>query len=527
MTGIVPDPTGNRRSCRHEVSSDTYRGNHLASTLREGSMGRDEATLLSSAGRSRVTYGAFFDGVDRMATVLLESGLTPGERVAVQVEKSIEALQLYIATILAGGVFLPLNPGYTNAESAYFIQDASPAIFVTEADRLAELHPLARESGTRRVLTLLDGESSLAGLARSRARLQRAVSRKADTLAAILYTSGTTGRPKGAMLTHGNIASNARVLVRLWAFESDDVLIHALPIFHTHGLFVATNVALIAGCSMVFIPRFDIDAILEAMPTATSMMGVPTFYTRLLEQPELAAASRNMRLFISGSAPLLAKTFDRWHEVTGKAILERYGMSETSMLTSNPLDGERKRGTVGFPLPGVSLRIVDRDGREVETGMPGIIEVKGPNVFKGYWDMPDVTAADFSDDGYFSTGDFGKQGADGYVTIIGRARDIIITGGYNVYPVEVESVMDAVPGVRESAVIGVPHDDLGEAAVAVIEPEAGLDLDEVKATVAQRLARYKHPRTWHLVRSLPRNALGKVQKAALRRRFRNQFAGRG
>jgi malonyl-CoA/methylmalonyl-CoA synthetase len=355
-----------------------------------------------------------------------------------------------------------------------------------------------------------------------------AVARGADDLAAILYTSGTTGRSKGAMMSHENLASNARALAALWRFTADDALIHALPIFHTHGLFVATNVTLVSGCRLIFMPRFDADAVIAVLPRATAMMGVPTFYTRLLDHPGLTReAVANMRLFVSGSAPLLAETHDRWRDRTGHAILERYGMTETNMITSNPYDGDRRAGTVGFPLPGVEARVCDpATGAELPRGEIGSIEVRGPNVFKGYWRMPEKTAEEIRADGFFITGDVGVYDADGYLSIVGRSKDLIISGGYNVYPKEVETLIDALPGVRESAVIGLPHPDFGEgvAAVVTLEPGATLAPEAVIAALKPDLAAYKLPKRVFIADELPRNAMGKVQKKALRDRHADAFA---
>ena len=401
------------------------------------------------------------------------SASKPGDRVAAQVEKSVEAIVLYLATVRAGGVFLPLNTGYTPAEVEYFLGDAEPAVFVCDPARYASLEPIATAAGAQ-VLTLdADGGGSLTEAAAARPTPSRPSSASADDLAALLYTSGTTGRSKGAMLTHGNLVSNAEALRETWRYTADDVLIHALPIFHTHGLFVATNVTLFSGASMLFLPRFDVDQVFELMPRATVLMGVPTFYVRLLQDDWLTAeATAHMRLFVSGSAPLLAETHREWKARTGHAILERYGMTETNMNASNPYDGERVAGTVGFPLPG--RRDPDHRSGERRASSPqgeiGMIEVRGPNVFKGYWRMPEKTAAEFRDDGFFITGDLGKFDERGYLHIVGRGKDLIITGGYNVYPKEIETEIDAIPGVVESAVIGVPHRDFGEGVTAVVVP---------------------------------------------------------
>jgi malonyl-CoA/methylmalonyl-CoA synthetase len=406
--------------------------------------------------------------------------------VAVQVEKSVEALLLMLAVVRSGNVLLPLNTGYTPEDVNFFVRDSEAAVLVDEA-RLAELTELT------------------AGLAPTFDWPEVGP----DDLAALLYTSGTTGRPKGAMLTQRNLASNADVLRRLWGFTADDVLLHALPIFHTHGLWVALNCVLASGSSMVFLPRFDVDAVLDALPACTVMMGVPTFYTRLLDEPRFDGGP--LRLYISGSAPLLASTHTEFTARTGRAILERYGMTETGMLASNPLDGERRPGTVGFPLPGTGVRIGDGD----------VVEVSGPNVFAGYWGRPELTDTEFTEDGWFRTGDIGRFDDDGYLHLVGRAKDLVITGGLNVYPIEVEGVLDEIDGVLESAVIGVADADLGEAVVAVVvaEPGRALDAEVVRAAARDRLAGFKSPKRVEIVDALPRNAMGKVEKAALRARF--------
>jgi malonyl-CoA/methylmalonyl-CoA synthetase len=441
----------------------------------------------------------------RLAHALVARGVQPGDRVAAQLEKTPENLYLYLATVRAGAVFLPLNTAYTDAEVDYFVSDAEPRLLVRD-DTLAELVEEARG---------LSPEFDT-------------IAREPDDLAAICYTSGTTGRSKGAMLTHANLASNAATLRKLWCFTADDVLIHALPIYHVHGLFVATNVVLGAEASMIFRPKFDAAEVLSLFPRATALMGVPTFYTRLLAQPGLTReAAAHMRVFISGSAPLLADTHREWAERTGTAILERYGMTETGMNTSNPYDGERVAGTVGFPLPDVVLRIADPDtGRVLPQGEIGVIEVKGPNVFAGYWRMPDKTAAEFRADGFFITGDLGRIDERGYVHIVGRGKDLIISGGLNVYPKEVETEIDALPGVVESAVVGLSHPDLGEAVTAVIAAAPGSILTEaeVLSALSARLAKYKQPKRVLFVEDLPRNVMGKVQKALLRQQYAKLYA---
>jgi malonyl-CoA/methylmalonyl-CoA synthetase len=476
----------------------------------------------------RYTYGDVLEVSARFANVLSAEGVKPGDRVAVQVEKSIEAVMLYLACVRAGAVFLPLNTAYTAAEVAYFLGDAEPALFICDPARTDELGPLARAAGAR-LGTLGVGTSgrpavgSIAEAGLAAATTFSNVARAADDLAAILYTSGTTGRSKGAMLSHENLASNARTLRDLWRFTADDVLLHALPIFHTHGLFVATNVTLLSGGSMLFLPKFDPDAVFRVLPRATAMMGVPTFYVRLLQDARLTReATAHMRLFVSGSAPLLAETHRDWSARTGHAILERYGMTETNMNTSNPYDGERVPGTVGFPLPDVALRVVDPDsGRALGVDEIGMIEVKGPNVFLGYWRNPGKTREEFRPDGFFITGDLGKIDARGYVHIVGRGKDLVITGGYNVYPKEVETEIDAMAGVVESAVIGLPHRDFGEGvtAVVVLKPGATLDGPAIQKALEGRLARYKCPKQVIVVDDLPRNAMGKVQKKALRETY--------
>ncbi|MEM9734053.1 MAG: malonyl-CoA synthase [Pseudomonadota bacterium] len=465
----------------------------------------------------------------RFAHKLVNLGVEPGDRVAVQVPKSMEAVMLYLATVRCGAVFLPLNTAYTRAEVAYFIGDAAPRLFVCDPARLDEFADLATDGLALETMGVwLDEEGGYGSLLvdHGEAHTFENVPQGADDLAAILYTSGTTGRSKGAMLSHGNLLSNSQTLVECWRFTKDDVLLHALPIFHTHGLFVATNVALLAGCRLIFMVKFELDTIIQHMPDGTALMGVPTFYTRLLDDErftrELAAS---MRLFVSGSAPLLAETHRAFEQRTGQRILERYGMTETNMNTSNPYDGERRAGTVGFPLPGVDLRVMDAEtGEAVPNGEIGVLEVKGPNVFQGYWNMPEKTAEEFRDDGFFITGDLGRVDEDGYVHIVGRGKDLIIAGGYNIYPKEVETVIDSIDGVLESAVIGVPHPDLGEAVVAVVVlTDKRLKAEDVIEYGAEHLARFKHPRQVFLVNELPRNTMGKVQKNVLREQYAGLF----
>lgn len=502
--------------------------NHLFQKIRDAMTGRENRTFLETLDGVSLTYADMAALSARYASALAELGVTPGDRVAAQVEKSPEALMLYLGTLRAGAVFLPLNTAYTDAELDYFLANAEPKILVCDPVRHAALAPLAVKAGVQSAVTLsADGQGSLADRSAACAPDFNDTPRGPDDLAAILYTSGTTGRSKGAMLTHGNLASNAEVLAALWRFSPDDVLLHALPIYHTHGLFVAVNTMLLSGGKIIFLPKFESSQCLALMPRATAMMGVPTFYTRLLQREDLSRErAAHMRLFISGSAPLLEETHRAWFERTGHVILERYGMTETNMITSNPYDGMRKAGTVGFPLPGVALRIADPDsGAVLGQGETGVIEVKGPNVFQGYWRNLEKTAQEFRSDGFFITGDLGKIDQGGYVHILGRAKDLIISGGFNVYPKEVESEIDALSDVRESAVIGLPHGDFGEAVAAIIVPLPGASLDErsVRDALAQRLAKYKLPKRVIFVDELPRNAMGKVQKNVLRERFVDLF----
>ncbi len=477
------------------------------------------------------SYGDLERETGRIAGLLRDLGVAPGDRVAVQVEKSPQALFAYLACLKAGAVYLPLNTAYKGGEIAYFLGDAEPTVFVCDPARQGELQPVADKAGVRHVLTLdSDGAGTLAERAATFSSECETVQRDGDDLAAICYTSGTTGRSKGAMLSHRNLSSNALTLHEVWGFQPGDVLLHALPLFHVHGLFVASNTALLNGSKMIFLPRFDAEEVIRLLPGATVMMGVPTFYVRLLEHPEFTPeACRHTRLFISGSAPLRAEDSDAFHARTGFRILERYGMTEAGMITSNPLDGERRPGTVGFPLPGVEVRVSDSEGRVLPRGEVGVLEIKGPNLFQGYWRMPEKTAEEFRPDGYFITGDNAFVDADGYVHIVGRAKDLIISGGYNVYPKEVEIVIDGLDSVKESAVFGVPHPDFGEAVAAAVVPEPGANPDEaaIIQAVKAELANYKVPKRVFLVDSLPRNTMGKVQKNELRSAHETTFTGKG
>jgi malonyl-CoA/methylmalonyl-CoA synthetase len=472
------------------------------------------------------TYDDIGRASARMANMIVALGLKPGDRVAAQVEKTPEALVLYLASLRAGTVFLPLNPAYQRHELEHFLKDATPGLFVCRPQVRALADELAALAGVAHVLELDDaGCGSLIDAAAPHADKFATVPRETNQLAAILYTSGTTGRSKGAMLSHGNLAHNARTLHEYWHFQPADVLLHMLPTFHVHGLFVACHTALLNGSAMFFEPKFDAARAMKLLPESTVMMGVPTYYVRLLLDPGFGREScRSMRLFISGSAPLLKETFDEFRVRTGHTILERYGMTEGGMFTSNPYDGERRGGTVGFPLPGTAIRIVGTDGTAAKTGVIGSIQVKGENVFLGYWGMPDKTKEEFTADGYFKTGDIGSWDAEFYITISGRSKDLVITGGLNVYPKEIEELIDALPGVAESAVIGLPHPDFGEAVTAVVVRQknaAGKELSEtgIIAAVKDRLANFKVPKWVYLVDDLPRNVMGKVQKNLLRQEY--------
>ncbi len=491
-----------------------------------------DATAVETTGNGGEALHYSWHDLDRgsamLANLLTSLDLPAGARIAVQVEKSVEAMLLYLATLRAGFVFLPLNTAYQSGEISYFIGNAEPSVVVCTPQNFGWVSKIAFTAGTRHVFTLGDDRTgSLLQRAAHCADQQVPVTKAAGDLAAILYTSGTTGRSKGAMLTHGNLLSNARVLQHYWGWQRGDVLIHALPIFHVHGLFVAIHGALLNGSKMVWFAKFDPRAVLQAMPRATVFMGVPTLYVRLLQEPGLnREVAKNMRLFIAGSAPLLIETFTDWQQRTGHTILERYGMSETAMLTSNPYaGGERRGGTVGFPLPGVQLRVRNEHGVDCAVGEIGGIEVKGPNVFKGYWRMPEKNAEEFTTDLFFKTGDVGKVDKQGYVTIVGRSKDLIISGGYNVYPAEIEGTINELPGVAESAVVGVPHPDFGEVGVAVVvaKPGAVLEGEAILATLKATLANFKVPKRAYVVADLPRNTMGKVQKNLLREQHKGLF----
>jgi malonyl-CoA/methylmalonyl-CoA synthetase len=466
-------------------------------------------------------------GSAMIANLLQSLELPEDARVAVQTEKSVEALMLYLGVLRAGFVYLPLNTAYQAAEIEYFVADAQPGMVVCSARNFGWVSKIAFEAGVAHVFALNEDRSgSLLERAAHHSDVHQPAVRNADDLAAILYTSGTTGRSKGAMLTHGNLLSNARVLKEAWHWQPGDVLIHALPIFHVHGLFVATHGALLNGSRIIWFSRFEPKAVIARFADATVFMGVPTLYVRMLTEPALTLqACRHMRLFVSGSAPLLKDTFESWRERTGHTLLERYGMSETIMLTSNPYDGERRAGTVGLPLPGVGLRVRSEQGADGAAGEVGGIEVQGPSIFKGYWRMPEKTAEELTPDGWFKTGDVGLIDADGYVTIVGRNKDLIISGGYNIYPAEVEGYLNEIDGVAESAVVGVPHADFGEAVVAMVVPRAGSEIDgaAIVRALKDKIANFKVPKQVLVVDELPRNSMGKVQKNLLREQHRGLF----
>ncbi len=500
--------------------------NPLYDALFAPHLGSDKPFLHQSDG-STLTHTAFLARAAQYANALKSLGVHPGDRVAVHVQKSPQALALYAGCIQSGAVFLPLNTAYTPTELSYFVGDSGAALFVCDPAEATDMGAIANANNCKLLTLAGDGGGTLADLVDAQDTVSDTAARENDDLAALLYTSGTTGRSKGAMLTHRNLLSNAQALVDCWAFTADDVLLHALPIFHSHGLFVATNVMLLAGGAMIFLPKFDLETVLARLPEATTMMGVPTFYTRLLGDPRFdKTLTDHMRLFISGSAPLLAETHERFEERTGHRILERYGMTETSMNTSNPYHGERRAGTVGFALPGVEVKVCDpATGATLPQGEIGVLEVRGPNVFKGYWQMPEKTREELRADGFFITGDLSLIDADGYVHIVGRGKDLIISGGYNIYPKEIELFLDAQDGVLESAVIGVPHPDFGESVVAVLVPQPGvtLDIGGIEAALKREIAGFKIPRRIEVLEELPRNTMGKVQKNQLRDRFATVF----
>ena len=500
--------------------------NHLYDALFGIHLGKDTPFLILPDDRV-ITHAEFLAKAAQYAHQITAYGLVAGDRLAVQIGKSANALAVYAACVQAGVIFLPLNTAYTGAEVEYFIDNSGAKLVLCDGEKQADITAICDRLHARLDIMNADGSGSFDDAARQHPTEFDTVDRAPNDLAAFLYTSGTTGRSKGAMLSHENLLSNSQVLVDHWRFGADDVLLHALPIFHTHGLFVATNVCLLAGCAMRFYAGFDRDLIIRDIPKATSLMGVPTFYTRLLDDPRFDRdLTKNMRLFISGSAPLLAETHIQFEERTGHRILERYGMTETNMNTSNPYDGERRAGTVGHALPGVEIKVCDPEtGAELPTGEIGVLEVRGPNVFQGYWQMPEKTREELRENGFFITGDLAYIDDRGYVTIVGRSKDLIISGGYNIYPKEIELVLDDQADILESAVVGVPHPDFGETVVAILVPAQGAtpDTDTIKTSVEGQLARFKQPRSYQIMDSLPRNTMGKVQKNILREMFKGLF----
>lgn len=497
-------------------------------SLIEGSIKDPSRTLIAMDGEENITYGDMLKRTAQYAHALKLSGVKIGDRVAVQVDKSVECFFLYLGCMRLGAIYLPLNLGYTEKELDYFIGDASPTLFISTQEKQDILKDVAKKYGADIKTMDADGRGTLSSLADAQAQDFENAVREDDDLAAILYTSGTTGRSKGAMLTHGNLSSNAESLIECWKITSDDILLHALPIYHTHGLFVANNTVLFSGASMIFHQSFNVDNVIAALPDASMMMGVPTFYSRLLSSDAFTKELiKDMRLFVSGSAPLSAEVHKEFEARTGHAILERYGMTETNMNTSNPYDAERVPGTVGFPLPGVEVRIADPEtGKILPQGDIGVIEIKGPNVFKGYWHMPEKTKSEFRDDGFFISGDLGMIDDRGYIHIVGRDKDLIITGGFNVYPAEVEAAIDAIKGVKECAVIGVPHADFGEGVTAVVVmPDHSENCDEgIRKVLSEELAKFKIPKKVYFVDELPRNNMGKIQKVVLRETYKTAYA---
>ncbi|PQA87435.1 AMP-binding protein [Hyphococcus luteus] len=478
----------------------------------------DKPFLTLPDGRS-LSYGEMDARSAQMAGALRALGASPGDRIVMQVDKSPKNIALYLGAMRAGLVYVPLNTAYTAEEVRYFLEDAAPKIFVCTRESHDQLAHVAKEAGVDHVLTLTaDGAGTLCDAAFAAKPDETIVPRAETDLAVILYTSGTTGRSKGAMLTHENLASNAATLNALWEFSETDVLLHALPIFHIHGLFVALHTAMLSACEILFLPKFDVGDVRKALPRASVIMGVPTFYTRLLAEKDFGKGdTAHMRLFISGSAPLTIEAFNTFEERTGHRILERYGMSEAGMIASNPLDGERIAGTVGYALPGINVRIAG------EAGAPGEVEVKGPNICAGYWKKPDKTQEAFTEDGWFRTGDVGMLSDDGRLSLVGREKDLIIAGGFNIYPIEIEQILDAVAGVAESAVVGVPHADMGEGVVAALVADGAAPDEDMLAAALSPLAKFKRPRKFYWLDALPRNTMGKVQKQALRERFKDAF----
>ena len=487
----------------------------------------DNPCLVCADGKSW-TYGDMDRLTGQFAALLLQSGVAPGDRVVVQVEKSAAAVALYLACLQIGAIYVPLNTAYTEHEVAFFLNDARPRVFVCRPESAPGYITIIQSAEVQHLLQLgLEETSPAWAEARQLLPFETVITRREEDVACIVYTSGTTGRSKGAMLSHANLSSNALSLHRIWGFRPGDVLLHALPIYHVHGLFVALHCAFLNASKIIFLPGFNADQIIAALQQATILMGVPTFYTRLLSRADFGRQHcAHMRLFISGSAPLAEKTHLEFEQRTGYKILERYGMTEAGMITSNPLDGERSAGTVGYPLPDVDVRITDNNGKPLAAGVTGNIEIRGPNVFGGYWGLPEKTAQDFSADGFFITGDVGVLAADGRLSISGRSKDLIISGGYNVYPKEVELCLDNIAGIVESAVIGLPHPDFGEGVTAiVVKSDPALDETRIMQELADRLARYKQPKWIFFLEALPRNSMGKVQKNILRERYQDTYTG--
>lgn len=503
-----------------------YDSNFLLNKLRKASIGNEQAVFAKLDDDSNVTYGELFSNAEKIASLLAKEGLQANERVVVQVEKSIQAVELYLGVMLAGGIFIPLNTAYTSEELSYFLSDSTPTFVVCDPKKLNILEPLAVQIGALKTFSLdQDGDGSLMEAADKESIGFKGVARSDNDLSSIIYTSGTTGRSKGAMLTGSNLSSNASTLLDYWKFTTKDILIHSLPIFHVHGLFVAINITLMTGSKLIFHKKFDVDSILSDMTNATVLMGVPTFYVRLLQTEGLnKSVTSNMRLFVSGSAPMLEETHKQWQEKTGHTIIERYGMSETNMNTSNPYDGDRKAGTVGFPLPDVEVIVADPEsGEPLKTGEVGSVEIRGPNVFLGYWNKPDKTAEEIRKNGFFISGDLGVYDENGYLSIVGRSKDLVISGGYNIYPKELELLIDDIEGVNESAVIGLPDKDFGEKVAAVIVKDNTVLINEnfILKQLESKLARFKQPRHVIFVDELPRNTMGKVQKNSLREDYQN------
>ncbi len=509
--------------------SSFYSSNYLVKTLATRLSDSPNKTFIRFLeDDTQITIKSFFSICERYCAFFMSLGIGAGDRIVVQSPKTTDSLSLYISTIMAGGIYIPLNPDFTDTEVSYYLSDSQPTIYICMTERSHSLAVIANKLDVPFFYTIgLENTGTFyEEVYRRNAKFTDVVARKEEDIAAILYTSGTTGKPKGAMIPHRALSSNALILCKEWKFTNKDVLIHALPVFHTHGLFVATNVALVSGAEILFIEKFDSDKIIKAMPSATSLMGVPTFYTRLLQHPELSSSTKNMRLFISGSAPLLAQTHNEWSNKTGHAILERYGMTEANMVTSNPYEGIRKAGTIGIPLENIKVRIVSEEtNEEVVEGQVGSLEIKGPNLFTGYWQNPEKTASDFRDDGYFISGDLASRDSDGYISIVGREKDLIISGGFNIYPKEIEIILDELPDVIESAVIGVNHEDFGETVVAVIvkKEESSLSKEDIQGYVSGQLVYYKRPKHIEFASAIPRNSMGKVQKNMLRERFKKLF----